>query len=55
MERLGITGELASTLAREIGSALDTLTRLLAKLKEKSEADLTMRELIHSAQVPIQN
>jgi PAS domain S-box-containing protein len=50
VERLGITGELASTLAREIGSALDTLTRLLAKLKEKSEADQTMTELIHSAQ-----
>jgi PAS domain S-box-containing protein len=49
-ERLGETGELAITMAREIDTALDILTRLLSKLEGNAGADQAMKELIGRAQ-----
>ena len=49
-ERLGETGELAITMAREIDTALDILTRLLSKLEGNAGADQAMKELVGRAQ-----
>lgn len=49
-ERLGETGELAITMAREIDTALDILTRLLSKLEGNAGANQAMKELIGRAQ-----
>lgn len=52
-ERLGTTGELATTMAREIEAALDTLVRLLCRLERSAAADEEMKELIGKAQEEI--
>lgn len=49
-ERLGTTGDLAATMAREIDTSLDTLTRLLSKLETYAAANNEMKGLISAAQ-----
>lgn len=52
-ERLGATGELATTMAREIETILDTIVRLLCRLERSTAADDEMKELIGKAQEEI--
>jgi PAS domain S-box-containing protein len=49
-ERLGSTGELATTMAHEIENRLDTLGRLLLQLERHSAADAGLKELVGKAQ-----
>jgi signal transduction histidine kinase len=49
-ERLGTTGELAATMAHEIDTSLDSLTRLLSKMETHVEANHEMKELISAVQ-----
>jgi protein-histidine pros-kinase len=49
-ERLGATGELATNMAHEIESALDTLVRLLSQLERHAATDPDIEELVGKAQ-----
>lgn len=49
-ERLGETGELATTMAHEIETNVDTVLRLLLRLEQSPAADNKMKELIGRVQ-----
>jgi PAS domain S-box-containing protein len=52
-ERLGQTGELATTMAHEIENSLDTLARLLLQIERNSAAHTGIEELLGKAQEEI--
>lgn len=52
-ERLGVTGDLATSMASEIEEKLDSLARYLVQIERHSAADIGIKELVGKAQEEI--